>query len=357
MANDFIVAAAGGGKTTRIVREASAATTERIALVTYTNNNAAEIARKTYAQNGMMPRHMEISTWFGFLLHEMARPYQRALYQRRIAGLHFVEGRSPYGVAQADVRRFYFSAPDQIFSDKLSRFVCECDIATNGAVTRRLEERFSHIYIDEMQDISGPDLDLVERLLKSSIKVTLIGDHRQATFKTNHGQKNKAYAGSHIVEKLRQWEARGLGKISFDQTTRRCHQSIADLADTLFPNEPCTVSENKIDTGHDGVFVLPTNSVANYVSRFEPQVLRLDAKTPCHPHDAMNFGAAKGLTFDRVLIFPHQKGTHWVRSGDLKHISAPQTLTKIYVGLTRARHSVAIVFDGVSSLKGVVPYV
>lgn len=84
------------------------------------------------------------------------------------------------------------SRSDQIYSDKIARFACECDKATGGAVIKRLQDRFTHIYIDEMQDISGPDLDFVELLLKSSIKVTLIGDHRQATF-------NKSFLPESIV--------------------------------------------------------------------------------------------------------------------------------------------------------------
>ena len=58
----------------------------------------------------------------------------------------------------------------------------------------------------------------------------------------------------------------------------------------------------------------------------------------------MNFGDSKGMTFERVLIFPHKKGQHWLRTGDLSHIEG--SASKLYVGITRARHSVTFVFDG-----------
>jgi DNA helicase II / ATP-dependent DNA helicase PcrA len=70
----------------------------------------------------------------------------------------------------------------------------------------------------------------------------------------------------------------------------------------------------------------------------------------------MNFGETKGLTFDRVLIFPHGLGKKWLGSGDLKHVE--KSLAKMYVGVTRARHSVAFVFDapaGIHTLQTYVP--
>jgi len=124
----------------------------------------------------------------------------------------------------------------------------------------------------------------------------------------------------------------------------RCHQTIADLADAFFPQEPQTVSRNSTTTGHDGVFAIQTGSLHNYMSRYRPQVLRLDKRTHCEGYDAMNYGESKGLSFDRVLIFLHKKGKQWLSSGDYSHVV--DSAAKMYVGITRARYSVAFVFDG-----------
>ena len=92
-----------------------------------------------------------------------------------------------------------------------------------------------------------------------------------------------------------------------------------------------------------------------YVARFRPQVLRLDRKTDCEDRPALNFGDSKGMTFDRVLIYPHKSGQSWLKSGDYKHVAG--SVAKLYVGVTRARHSVAFVHDGVLALKGAIPFV
>jgi DNA helicase-2/ATP-dependent DNA helicase PcrA len=349
--NEIIIAAAGGGKTTRIVECALKSSAERSAIVTYTQNNVREIERKAFELNNCIPTQMEVWSWYSLLLRELARPYQASLHDRRIDRISWVEGRSVPYVSREDAARFFFSDGTAIYSDKLSRFICEANTASGGAVIRRLEQRFDRIYIDEIQDMAGYDIDLIELLLKSQIKLTLVGDHRQATFKTNNSAKNSAYSGTNIIAKFRKWHDAGHAVLSYEQETHRCHQKVADLADCFFPGEPKTISRNSTVTGHDGVFIVPTHRLAAYIKQYQPQVLRLDKRTDCGQYGAMNFGDSKGLTFDRVLIFPHGKGRDWLKSADFKHVAG--SAAKMYVGITRARYSVGIVYDGTTSLIGI----
>ncbi len=353
-ASRILICAAGGGKTTRIVGEAIAETASRALLVTYTRNNEKEIERKLYGHGPVIPPNIEVMTWFSFLLRELARPYRRVLHSSRIEGLQWVEGRSVPYIPQSNTLAHYFAAGRYIYSDKISKFICECDRLAGGAVMRRLAIRFDYIFVDEIQDMAGYDLDVLELMLKAGIRLSFVGDHRQATFKTNQGKKNSAFAGFNIIKKLQQWEKAGLASLSYERHTHRCHQHIADLGDSFFPKEPVTKSLNTTATGHDGVFVVATSKVASYVATFAPQVLRLDRKTPCHNLPAMNFGESKGLTFDRVLIFPHSLAKKWLSSGNLLHVE--KSLTKMYVGVTRARHSLALVFDGTPAIPGAQVY-
>lgn len=352
--NEIIIAAAGGGKTTRIVKRALADGSMRCALVTYTQNNVREIEKTIYRLNASIPPHIEVWSWFSFLLRELARPYQCSLHDRRIDGIYWVQGRSVRFARHTDVCRFYFSGSKLIYSDKLARFICECNRASTGAVMRRLEQRFDRIYIDEIQDMAGYDIDLIELILRSTVKLTLVGDHRQATFRTNNAAKNSACMGIRIINKLKEWHKAGLGTLSYERETYRCHQAISDLADAFFPQEPSTVSCNNATTGHDGVFAIQSGSLHDYVNRYRPQILRLDKRTSCKGYEAMNYGESKGLTFDRVLVFPHKKGKDWLSSGDFSHVK--DSAAKMYVGITRARYSVTFVIDGEVSVPGVQKY-
>jgi DNA helicase-2/ATP-dependent DNA helicase PcrA len=182
-------------------------------------------------------------------------------------------------------------------------------------------------------------------VLKAGLRITLVGDHRQSILTTNNNNKNDAFKGVNIVRKFRLWEEAELLTISYDTKSYRCHQDIANLADSLFLDEQPTVSLNDAVTGHDGIFLVPTSRLDEYLTAFRPQILRYDRRTHCSDFSQpMNFGEAKGLTFDRVLIYPNGPCGQWLRSGDRDKIRGSNT--KMYVGITRARFSVAFVFDG-----------
>lgn len=326
----------------------------KCALVTFTRNNAAEIERKLYERVPAIPRSIERATWFSFLLREVVRPYRPVLYDQRIDGLCWVNGTSAPFSNERDIGQHYFANARLIYSDKIAKFACVCERESGGAVLRRLAQRFDHIYIDEIQDMAGYDLDLLERMLRAGIQLTMIGDHRQATYSTHNSRRNASYARSDIAKKFREWKKAGLVTISYERQTHRCHQAIATLADTMYPDEPPTESLNTRETGHDGVFVVKRAGVAQYLQTFHPQVLRLNRTTRCEVPSAMNFGESKGLTFDRVLIFPHGGATRWLKSGDLECIMG--SLAKMYVGVTRARQSVAFVFDGECAIPTITRY-
>lgn len=343
-ANLIVISAAGGGKTTRVVDQALGQKQGVTALITYTRNNIREIRLKIYERLPAIPQSVEVISWYSFLLRELARPYRAVMHNKRIEGIFWSDGKSVQFVPEHKTSQHYFHDGSRIFSDKLSKFICECELKSGGAVMRRLGQRFSHIIVDEIQDMAAYDLDVLELMLKSGIQITLVGDHRQATFATNNSSKHKAFAGPAIIKKFELWKKAGLAAIEYERHTHRCNQAIADLADGFFPSEPKTLSRNDRVTGHDGIFLVGTADVGEYVRLFSPQVLRYSVRTDCSPFEAMNFGESKGLTFERVLIYPHGPARKWLASGMPSDVE--KSATKMYVAATRARYSVAFVYDG-----------
>jgi len=341
--NRIVVAAAGSGKTTTIVEHACADDAKRTAVITYTNNGRDEIVARTYRHFGCIPPHIRISTWYVFLLKHFVRPYQRCMHQERIGSIRFVEGRSAQYVPAANIDRHYFSKSGWIFSDKVSKFACEVIQRSGDRSLQRFSQIFSRLYIDESQDLSGYDLDLIEALLKTEIEILLVGDHRQATYSTNKSPKNKKFAGSKIVDKFKEWEKAGLCTVEYQNFSHRCIQPICDFADQFHPDAPSTESKNDTVTGHDGVFAVRISDVIAYIARFNPQVLRYSAASKNLPGKPINFGNSKGMTFERTLIFPHGKLKKFLKTGRLA--DAGKELSKIYVALTRARQSVALVVE------------
>ncbi len=339
------MASAGSGKTTFLVKEALSRPDKRIAILTYTNNNINEIKKKFCEKHGGIPKAVDVMTWFSFLLHECTRPYQRSVYsKRRVKTIHFPKGRSPYYAEYSATEKYYFRNGDEIYSDKISRFVIDCESKSNGLVTKRLADIYDEIFIDEFQDLAGYDLDLLGKFLEAGIRIVVVGDSRQCTYTTNSSAKNRQYRGIGIMKLICKWEKNSLCAIENHAKSYRCNQRICDFADLLWPDMKKTVSHQNATTEHDGIFVVSKDNVHEYVDHYKPVVLRYNRNTNTYGYPALNFGNAKGLEFDRVLIIPHGPIKKYLQKGDVKDVKG--SLEKFYVAVTRAKHSVAFLYDG-----------
>lgn len=347
--NKAIIACAGSGKTSRLVDEALADRTKRIAIVTYTNNNAQELRARFNERNSGVPPHVEVMTWFQFLLRECARPYQRSKYpDQRIESLFFVNQGSMRFVPEFSTRLHYFHNGNMIYSDKIAKFVMECEDKSSNAVTSRLGQIYTDVFIDEFQDLAGWDLEVVEALLNSKLRVTLVGDPRQHIYSTNPSRKNKHYLGSGIIQLLQKWEKRGLCSVQQMNNTYRCNQRICDFTNAVWPGLQGMVSLQHRETGHDGVFLVAPDAVQEYVRRFSPQVLRYNKRAKTYDCPALNFGESKGLQFPRVLLIPTGPITKYLETGSIKHVE--KSRDRLHVAVTRAAHSVAFIHKGASAV-------
>ncbi len=180
-----------------------------------------------------------------------------------------------------------------------------CESKSEGLVFRRLESIYDVIFIDESQDLAGYDYEIVEVFLKSTINTVLVGDCRQATYFTNNSSKYRKYKGSNIIELFKKWENEGLCELIEKNECYRSNQYICDFGDRLYPELSSTKSVGVETTVHDGIFFSTEAQVKNYINDLEPKILRDSVRTDTLGLAANNFGAVKGLTFNRVLIFPN----------------------------------------------------
>jgi DNA helicase-2/ATP-dependent DNA helicase PcrA len=327
-----------------LVEEALSSPDCRIAVVTYTNNNRRVIERTFCEKHGVTPTRIDVRTWFEFLLHECVRPYQRAVYpESRIRTVCFPDGRSAPYAPYEDTKRYYIRGGDEVYHDKISRFVLDCEEKSGGRVTHRLRRAYDAIFVDELQDLAGYDLDVLHLFLRVGIAMELVGDPRQNTYSTNPSAKNKAYRGVGLLKKVDEWKTAGLCDVEELARSHRCNQKICDFADDLFPEFPRTESQNQTVTGHDGVFRVPRALLDPYIRRYGPALLRYNRTAETYGHSALNFGEAKGLTFERVLILPHGPIGKYLCTGELSKVTG--SLSKFYVAVTRARYSVAFLCD------------
>lgn len=348
--NRILFASAGAGKTTEIVTEALAMRPKKVAITTFTLKNVEEIKRKIIELHGCMPPEITIYPWYTFVLHEMARPYQGFIHSKRVDGVHFAKGATRTRFPKTDVARYFFDRENNVYSDRLGDFALLCNKMSGGKVINRLKDMFDHIFVDEVQDLAGFDIDVLELLLRSPTRMTLVGDVRQATCRTSYARKNKKFCGQGFVKKAEAWKKAGLCEVTFLAHSRRCVQSICNVADLIFPDLPKAESKSTTQTEHDGVFAVRSAHVDEYRRRHQPQLLRRDRRFGIGL-DAENFGLVKGLGFPRVMIVPYSGITKWLSTGNAKHVAG--SAEEVYVAITRAYQSVAIIHDGNVAVPGV----
>jgi len=348
MVNHLTLAVAGSRKTQGIIEHCASLPLERRVLVlTYTQANQEELTSrlKQYAGDH---HHIDVMGWFTFLLRHFAKPFLPFKFAgQRVLGFNF-DGR-PHLMAKGIDR--FLDPKSAAYGCELGRLAHELVAESKGALLRRLECIYNEILIDEVQDLSAHDWEIIDVLLHSSIDIRMVGDIRQSVLATNpRSSKNAMYSYAGAIKWARERQSKGLLEISESVTTWRCHPRVAKFSDSIFDPSwkfPETQSKNETITDHDGVFLVSTNHVSEYVQLFQPQCMRHSISSgKAFDLNYLNFKVSKGMSYERVLIVPTTPIAKFIASGTYLE---PNSASSFYVAVTRAKQSVAIVLDKAGS--------
>jgi DNA helicase II / ATP-dependent DNA helicase PcrA len=361
--NKLVLAAAGSGKTTYLVRQALAVEQKRVLITTYTESNEEEIRRKFFEIHGSVPGNVHIQTWFSLLIEHGIKPFQGNLFDWDVTGMILVSQKSgfrgsnrqgrPMYWGEQDLRRYYFDRRNRVYSDKLSKLTIRCNEASDGAVIERLSRIYPFILVDEVQDLAGHDLDILSALFKGPANVVMVGDPRQVTYVTHLEARYKKYRDGGIADFIRSELPR---KVACDidvtslMTSHRNSTAICELSSKLYPRlaaaTACKCPDCRQPAPVDaGLFIVRRKDLPRYLETRRPAQLRWSSTVRIASSDlpALTFGRSKGLGFYRVIIYPTKEMMDWLKNAQ-SHLKA-ETRAKLYVGLTRARHAVAVVYD------------
>lgn len=365
--NKLIIAAAGSGKTTRLVVDAFNRN-GNVLITTFTDENEAEIHEKFISKYGFVPEHVTIQTWFSFLLQHGIRPYQGTcyseLFDKRIKSIYFVESiggvkyyRKVFGKKipvlykeEEEFMQHYFTDDMSIYTDKLAKFVIRANKKSKGEVINRISRIYPTIFIDEVQDLAGYDLEIVKELFHNNSTVVCVGDPRQVTYYTHLEKKHSAYKNGmfkdYVLNVCHKSDQIVIDEISLSSSHRN-NKPICDFSSRIYPAFPVSVPCNceschPLNVEHQGVFIVKESDLDHYLEKYNPVQLRHNVKIKTQSnYSSCNFGKSKGKTYQRVLIYPTKDIKEWLKdnSKDLKD----KTRAGFYVAVTRARFSVAFV--------------
>ena len=339
------LAAAGAGKTYGICCEALEKIREdkyaRVLVVTYTNRGAEAIRTELEAQNfGVLPAKIDVYTWYQFLLKELIKPYQTYITGiNKLVSFDFTLEHSRNFARAGTVNR-YITDSDNVRSEEASNLILFLDKQSGHRVFSRLKSIYSSIYIDEVQDLAGRDIEILENLFALNTSIVCVGDNKQATFQTHSTKTNQKKSGKKIFVYFRELQRNNIVEIQETLCSRRFNSQICSFANYVYPNDNNMTSDMTEVTEHDGVFLIAKEDAAKYFSFFSPQELRYNKTfTNTQGYNAVNFGECKGKTYPRCLIYANKEFVGFLKGKKLK---APE---KYYVAVTRAKYSNAIVVD------------
>ena len=362
--NQVVFAAAGNGKTYSLCSKARSAlnsTNKYVLLVSYTNEGIRSLEREYRKQNyGVLDDRVIFKTWYSFLLSDFIKPYQcelrlkEKIYKQEhmvtlpenyISSIAFYSEETPPKWFNKSHFRYFINQNGDVVPDRASHLALLCNEHSAGKAIARIEEIYSYIFIDELQDYAGWDLEIFSLLFRSTIPITCVGDYKQATYRPNNSPKNKQYRDEKVRDYFLMLKSSGLCDVEYDNTTRRFNQEICDFINTIHMDPVAEVivsPEIQQDvTDNCGVYILSEDDLEAYCEKYHPVVLRYDkrAKIPFnHTCDVFNYGASKGATYDRVVIVPVSTALPFLQ--EQKIITSDKTRAKFYVACTRAKYSI-----------------
>jgi len=243
--------------------------------------------------------------------------------------------------------------------------------------SNRYQSDFTHILVDEFQDISASRARMIKALLTQQADSTLfcVGDDWQAIYQ---------FTGSD-VSITKQFETHfGIAAISVLDTTFRFNNKIGDVASKFVMQNPAQISKqiqsfhhvqqaavSLLKTANNNAGIEEALSLINdqvkttasvlILVRFthdRPEISRLKNHYPKLQLNIMTAHGSKGKEADFVIILGLQKGKFGFPSEKANHLLLDMMLPNtdlfifaeerrlFYVALTRARHHVYLISDG-----------
>src|SRR5699024_6897320 len=266
----IVKAAAGTGKTSLLIDEAVKSYTEgKVLYLTFTNENLKSMKEELVSFVGVIPKNIKCKTWTEFLLNEIVRPYRKIMGGPDIKGINFSNlGEIPRlrGI-KADNWKYYYDFYGNLYYERLAQFSYKI-LKSSDNVLKRLESIYKTVLIDEVQDMVGYDLRIIEELYNARLNLVIVGDHRQSTYSTNTGTYLKKYRGINVFDFFS--EELHHEKFETLELCHRCPQKVCDLANTLF--DDLNLNSSKLNDEGE-VFVVSKDNVSLFIQKYKPTIL------------------------------------------------------------------------------------
>lgn len=328
----LVLAVAGSGKTSEIIDKVNY--DDKTLIVTYTEANYNNIKNKIIKKFNEIPSGVRIYTYFSFLYKFCFAPLKKDLYVKGLeynpAKTHFVSSQRLNYYMNMYNRKMYHSRLAKLCNEKLI-----------NDIRNRLEKYFNNIYIDEIQDFSGHDFNLLLNIIKCNCNIFLVGDFYQHTYDTSRdGNVNKNLYNNYY-EYVKKFKA-ALPGLVVDNTSflksKRCSKEV------------CFFIKKNIGIDIESYFnqtskvqeIISNTEIANIIEDDNIVKLFFQNSKKYDIKNVDNWGNSKGETYNDVCVVLNEKTYNLYISNKLTNL-APTTKNKLYVACSRPTNNLYII--------------
>lgn len=332
MDKKLMLAVAGAGKTTYITNTICSHYS-RVLIVTYTDSNYENIIKKLRDKNdGRMPEGVAVYTYFKFLYSFCYKPFLSDIVAAK--GINYEPNPNQY--AKSNTRAFYVDSNNRLYSNRLSFLLEHKNVIDD--IKERIKKYFDCFVFDEVQDVSGRDFNLLEKLIDTEIDIFFVGDYYQHTYNTSADGNVNTSLFDDINKYVKRFVNAGM---EYDNKSLvkswRCGESICKYVRERLNIE---IYSNK---GNIGKVIFLESSKEIKEKWDDLQIIKLHyQKSSQFGRGHKNWGDTKGEDcYGDVMVLLNKTTMEAYRKEELSKLPS-LTRNKLYVAITRAKGTVYI---------------
>lgn len=328
----LVLAVAGSGKTTEIINKVNY--DDKTLIVTYTEANYNNIKNKIIKKFNEIPSGIRIYTYFSFLYKFCFAPFKKDLY---VKGIEYNPVKTRFVSSQ---RLNYYM---NIYNRKMyhSRLAKLCNEKLINDIRDRLDKYFDNIYIDEIQDFSGHDFNLLLSIIKCNCNIFLVGDYYQHTYDTSRDGNVNTNLYNNYDNYVNKFKL-ALPEIIVDNTSflksKRCSKEVCN-----FIKENLGINiESHFNHSSKVQEIINEQEINEIINNDSIVKLFLQNSKKYDIKSVDNWGNSKGETYNNVCVILNEKSYNLYTKNELIKL-APTTKNKFYVACSRPTGNLYII--------------
>ena len=358
MDKKIILAVAGAGKTYTLCKNVDE--NKRNIILAFTNQNIKNIIKELDKNYHKTLENTYVYTFDSFKYNFFIRPYEPIIarhfgiktFASKGVSLKTPPPKLINGYPNPNYKNNklfeHYVIGDKYYCDNLSELILQVKQAKEynlfDIAMKSINNFFDYIYIDEFQDFRQHDYELMEKIIKKSNNIVLVGDYFQHSVnaRNNTGKPFKV-GNTKETKRIITYEEyiELLKKLKLDvdtktlQRTRRCPESICEFIRKKFNIEIYADNDNK-----GNIIFLDSIDEIKEVIENDNIIKLVESESKNYKFNCINWGYSKGDTYNDICVILTEKLENLKERDTIEYTPA---INKVYVAMTRTKGDLYII--------------